>query len=115
MARSWKDTWDVPMGGLLIDTLAYNFLKAWEYRDKSFTYYDWMTRDFFYYLKEQNEQQNYWYAPGSGQFVWRKGICEYKALRCYNIALEALKYENSGFNWSANQEWSKIYGNAFPS
>lgn len=25
MARAWKDNWDVPMGGLLIDTLAYNF------------------------------------------------------------------------------------------
>lgn len=27
MTRVWKDKWDVKMGGLLIDTLAYNFLK----------------------------------------------------------------------------------------
>ena len=114
MARSWKDAWDVPIGGLLIDTLAHNFLKGWEHRDKSFTYYDWMTRDFFYYLKEQNEKQNYWYALGSNQFVWRKGIFEYKALRCHNIALEAIKYENLGQNWSANQKWREIYGSAFP-
>lgn len=115
MARSWKDTWDVPMGGLLIDTLAHNFLKGWEHRDKSFTYYDWMTRDFFYYLKEHNEKQNYWCAPGSNQFVWRKGMFEYKALRCYNISLEAVKYENLGQHWSANQKWREIYGSAFPS
>ena len=50
MARAWKDQWDVPIGGLLIDTLAYSFLKDWEYNDKSFLYYDWMTRDFFKYL-----------------------------------------------------------------
>lgn len=42
MARAWKDKWDVPMGGLLIDTLAYNFLKQWQYRDKSYIYYDWI-------------------------------------------------------------------------
>ena len=31
MGRAWKKTWDVPIGGLLIDTLAYNFLEncAW--------------------------------------------------------------------------------------
>src|SRR5581483_4558062 len=46
MARAWKDEWNVPMGGLLIDTLAYQFLKGWEYNDRSFLYYDWMTRDF---------------------------------------------------------------------
>ncbi|MDR1974389.1 MAG: hypothetical protein LBQ31_06905 [Bacteroidales bacterium] len=35
MARAWKDMWDIPIGGLLIDTLAYNFLKDWEHKDKS--------------------------------------------------------------------------------
>ncbi len=95
MARAWKDTWDVPIGGLLIDTLAYNFLKQWKYKDKSFTYYDWMTRDFFNYLKDQEPSKNYWLAPGSRQYVWRKGYFEYKALRCYNISLEAIKYENT--------------------
>ena len=115
MARSWKDTWDVPIGGLLIDTLAHNFLKDWEHRDKSFTYYDWMTRDFFYYLKEQNKEQVYWYAPGSDQIIRRKGMFEYKALRCYNIALEGVQCESSNLNWSANQKWKEIYGSSFPS
>lgn len=31
MMRAWKNYWDVPMGGLLIDTLAYNFIGNWEY------------------------------------------------------------------------------------
>ena len=52
MIRMWKDKWDVPMGWLLIDTLAYNFLKNWEYKNNSYTYYDWMVRDFFEYLKK---------------------------------------------------------------
>ena len=115
MARAWKNKWDVPIGGLLIDTLAYNFLKQWEYRDKSFIYYDWMTRDFFAYLKSQNSDKQYWLAPGSSQYVWRKGTFEYKALCCYNISLEALKYESNNMPYTANQKWREIYGNKFPS
>lgn len=114
MARAWKDEWSVPMGGLLIDTLAYRFLSGWEHRDKSFMYYDWMTRDFLKYLSGQDEKQNYWQAPGSSQYVWRKGLFEYKALRCYNISLQAIEHEQAEQNWSANQKWREIYGTKFP-
>jgi predicted nucleotidyltransferase len=115
MARAWKEKWDVPIGGLLIDTLSYNFLKQWEYRNNSYSFYDWMTRDFFEYLKSQNSEQSYWLAPGSSQHVLRKGAFEYKALRCYNIAIEALKYETDSMPYSANQKWREIYGTKFPS
>jgi hypothetical protein len=114
MARAWKDTWDVPMGGLLIDTFAYNFMKDWEHKDKSYTYYDCMTRDFFEYLKNRNEEQQYWISPGGKQYVYRKGKFEYKAKQCYNKALEALEYESGNYEWSANQKWREIYGNKFP-
>ncbi len=114
MARVWKDHWNVPMGGLLIDTLAYNFLDQWKYSDKSYTYYDWMNRDFFIYLKDQDPNKKYWLAVGSNQYVYRKGNFEYKALRCYNISLEALEYEENNQNWSANQKWREIYGTKFP-
>lgn len=115
MARAWKDTWGVPMGGLLIDTLAHNFLANWKYRTDSFSYYDWMTRDFLAYLKDQKADQSYWYAVGSNQFVWRTGKFEYKALVCYNISLEAIKYESAEQHYSANQKWREIYGTRFPS
>jgi hypothetical protein len=48
MTRAWRNKWNVPMGGLLIDTLANQFLINWQYKDKSYLYYDWMARDFFY-------------------------------------------------------------------
>lgn len=113
MARAWKDKWDVPMGGLLIDTLAYRFLQAWEHRDKSYVYYDWMTRDFFKFLKDQNQAQSYWCALGSGAYIWRTGNFEYKALRCYNIALDAISNEEKEYSYSANEKWREIYGTRF--
>lgn len=114
MARAWKDKWSVPIGGLLIDTLAHNFLTQWEHRDKSFIFYDWMSRDFFYYLLGQNQSQLYWLAPGSNQQVTRKGVFEHKARQCYNLSLEAINYEQNGYNASAKQKWREIYGTKFP-
>jgi len=113
MARSWKNEWNVPMGGLLIDTLAHNFLKDWGNKDKGYLYYDWMSRDFFNYLSNQNTEQSYWLAIGSGQYIYRKGLFEYKAKQCYNLAVEAIeKYEKYPF--TARGKWRDIYGTAFP-
>lgn len=114
MVRAWKDQWSVPIGGLLIDTFAYNFLKQWKYRDKAFNYYDWMTRDFFQYLKQQDPKKNYWLAVGSNQYVYCKGNFEYKALLCYNLSIEALNFQSQNQYWSANQKWREIYGTKFP-
>ncbi len=113
MARAWKETWSVPIGGLLIDTLAYNFLKDYKYKDKSTVYFDWMSRDFFAYLKDQSATQKYWLAVGSNQQVYTKGNFQYKALRCYNISLEAIEKEK--FEFTAKSKWREIYGTKFPS
>ena len=113
MARAWKDKWDVPMGGLLIDTLAYQFLKIWSHRTDSYLYYDWMKRDFFEYLKDQDANKAYWLALGSGQYVYKKGDFQYKALRCFNLAKEAIDYEQREMPYSADGKWREIYGTKF--
>lgn len=117
MARAWKNKWDVPIGGLLIDTLAYQFIENWQYRDKSYLYYDYMSRDFFAWMMNQDENQEFWRAPGSGQYVHGKGLFQYKAKRCYNIALEAITHETATpkREWSAKDKWRDIYGTSFPS
>ena len=114
MGRAWKEKWAVPIGGLLIDTLAYYFLRDHMYRDKSYVYYDYVSRDFFDFLRNQNEKQEYWLSPGANQYVWRKGLFEYKATRCYNIAVEACGYQGNDYGWTARQKWREIYGTAFP-
>ena len=117
MMRSWKEKWNVPLGGLLIDTLAYQFIIDWTYRDKSYLYYDYMSRDLFAYMANQSADQDYWKAPVSGQWVYGgKGQFQYKAMRCYNIALEAIKHDTSDpkQEWSAKQKWREIFGASFP-
>ena len=113
MARAWKNKWNIPMGGLLIDTLAYRFLSNWEYNDNSFIYYDWMSRDFFKYLMNEDDTKSYWYAIGSNQFIYRKGSFSYKAKQCYNLALKAI--EDEKYPYTAKSKWREIYGYQFPS
>ncbi len=116
MMRSWKRKWDVPIGGLLVDTLAYQFIENYEYRSKSYLYYDFMCRDLFKWMSEQDENQEYWKAPGSGSYVYGKGLFQYKAKRCYNISAEAIAHETAEpkQEWSAKQKWRDIFGTAFP-
>ncbi len=116
MMRSWKQQWTVPISGLLVDTLAYQFIENYEYRDKSYLYYDFICRDLFKWMADQDEEQEYWKAPGSGSYVYGKGLFQYKAKRCYNISLEAIEHEMAASKreWSAKQQWRDIFGTTFP-
>lgn len=111
MVRSWKNKHGVVMGGLLIDTLAYQFLDSTsEYDDKSYTYYDWMVRDFFEFLsKEANK--SYYLAPGSNQQVYVKKKFQTKAKKAYKLCLDAIE---AGEQVGANGKWKKVFGRAFP-
>lgn len=111
MARAWKNKHGIGMGGLLIDTLAYNFLKSTsDYDSKSFLYYDFLSRDFFKYLSDLPEQDRY-YAPGSNQHVKVKKPFQRKAKKAYNLCRKAIEAENT---ISVNVEWKKVYGRPFP-
>jgi len=111
MARAWKNKHGVGMGGLLIDTLAHNFLRdTTDYDDKSYLYYDWMSRDFFKYLSELPEQDRY-AALGSGQHVKVKVKFQKNAKKAYELCLKAIE---AGTEDTANAKWKKVYGRPFP-
>lgn len=111
MVRAWRNKHGVVMGGLLIDTLAYNFLNSTsDYDTKSYLYYDWMSRDFFKYLSELPKQDRY-NAPGSGQHVKVKKSFQRKAKKAYHLCLDAIDAEKTS---SVNKKWKKVYGRAFP-
>lgn len=92
MARAWKNKQGVQIGGLLIDTLVYNFLKQTSnFDDKSFGSYDEMSRDFFDYLRKQPKDQKEYSALGSNQRVKVKRSFTHKAKKAYNLAVKAIE------------------------
>lgn len=111
MTRAWKNKHGVVLGGLLIDTLAYNFLESTdEYDTKSYLYYDYMCRDFFKFLADQPKQSEY-AALGSRQRVRVKKRFERKAQKAYELCLKAI--EASGQK-NERQKWRDVFGNAYP-
>jgi hypothetical protein len=102
------------MSGALIDTLAYQFMEKYEFRDKSFLYHDYMARDFFDYISKQNQQQTIWRAPGSGSHVLRAGVFEHKARTAYLRSIEAIEYNDDNHEWSRRQKWGEVFGSLYP-
>lgn len=113
MARAWRDKNAVPINGILIDVLAYNFISNWDNRDKSYLYYDWMSRDYFKYLSERDKTQTMWKVMGSSRYISRTGSFESKALSAYNLACEAIQKEKD-YPSTAKSKWREIYGTKFP-
>ncbi len=111
MARAWKNKHGVGMGGLLIDTLAYNFMKTTSYYDdKSYLYFDFLSCDFFKFLSEEQDKEHY-KAPGSNQNVKVKKKFQKKAKEAYDLCLKAIEAENTD---GVNDKWKKVYGRNFP-
>lgn len=112
MARAWKNKHGVYMGGLLIDTLAYNFLKSVDtYDNKGVASYGELCRDFFEFLMSQPNRDHY-QALGSNQDVKVRRKFQRKAKKAYNLTLKAIE---AGTENRANQKWKKIFGRPFPS
>lgn len=112
MARAWKNKHGVGIGGLLIDTLAHNFLESTSYYDgKSFLYFDHLSRDFFNFLATQPPQTHY-AALGSKQHVKVRKKFQSKSKKAYQLCLDAIENQDSE---DFCDYWKKIYGRPFPS
>jgi hypothetical protein len=114
MMRVWKDHWAVPMSGLLVDTLAYQFIGSWPHGEKSFSYHGYLVRDFLNYISLQRVDQTHWRAPGSGAYVRGKGVFIHKARSAYLRALEAIDHLAKGHAWSSREKWREIFGPVYP-
>lgn len=113
MMRAWNAQKGVLMSGILIDTLAYRFMLQYEHADKSFTYYDWMSRDFFQYLVDVSGQ-SFWLKPGSSQRVYDKYGFKREATEAYAKCLEALTHYDKDYYYLWHDDWRIIYGSKFP-
>lgn len=114
MMRVWREFNTVPITGMLIDTLAYQFIGDWEHRSKSFYYHDYMARDFFKFMADQNPKQEWWRAPGTGKAVFTEGDFQAKAKIDYGLSLKAIEHDQNGNAAARRATWRRIFGPRFP-
>lgn len=111
MARAWKNANGVNIGGLVIDTLVYNFFaQTDEYDSANTASFDLMSRDFFAFLMDEPEK-DYYLALGSRQRVHVKAKFQAKAQKAYNRCVSAI--ENEG-KTSSVKKWREVFGTSVP-
>lgn len=109
--RAWKNKHGVAIGGLLIDTLAYNFMQKHDtYRTAKADQYGEMVRDFFLYLSEETHHEFY-AALGSGQQVRVKKKFQHRAKKAHALAVTAIEADG---NANAYKKWRALFGRAVP-
>ena len=113
MLRAWKTKNSILMSGMLLDTTAYRFMQDYKYSDKSYAYYDWLSRDYFKYLKE-NADKVYWEKPGNTGRVKGEYYIKDDAENAYNRACAALDYYRNDYSYCWHAAWRDIYGTKFP-
>ncbi|MCB6452249.1 nucleotidyltransferase domain-containing protein [Erysipelatoclostridium ramosum] len=113
MARAWNSNMTVLMSGILIDTIAYRFMQNYEYADKSYSYYDWLSRDFFKYLYE-NADKEYWVKFGDNKHITKKYSFKSESKKAYELALAAIDAYDKGYSYTWHNKWREIYGTKFP-
>lgn len=113
MTRAWKNKCGVKIGGLLIDTLCYEFLQNNEdHWETNYDDYDVLVRDFFEFLKDYNKDRKEWYAPGSNQKVYKKGSNFIsKAKKAHENVVDAISKKDNDTVYTI---WKKVFGYPFP-
>ena len=112
MTRAWKNKVGAPLGGLLIDTLCYDFIQDnAEFNNIGLDKYDSLILEFFKYLSGLDKDRVYWYAPGSNQQVYKKGNFVSKAKKAFKNIEKAIEKEGKEIS---RKYWKKVFGFQFP-
>lgn len=112
MIREWKNYQGFIFGGLLIDSLVYDFMKEnASYKYTGYYGYLDLLKNLFSYLKDKNPEQSYWYALGSNQKVYNsgKGVFVSEAEKAY----DKIVYLNQSSE-DANAILRELFGKRFP-
>lgn len=99
------------MNGLLMDTLAYNYLENNEHLWTSGLSLADALLGFFTYLADEPRKE-YYLAPGSNQRVYVRHGFRHKAAIVRNLCQEAISGEGNATNW---KRWRAVFGKVVPS
>jgi Adenylyl/Guanylyl and SMODS C-terminal sensor domain/Second Messenger Oligonucleotide or Dinucleotide Synthetase domain len=111
LARAWRNKQGVVMGGLLIDTLAHNFIRDHdEFANAAMESYGVLIRDFLRFLADEDDHDHYG-ALGSGQHVKVKKRFQRKARKGEELAAAAIEADGQK---NAYKKWRAVFGTQVP-
>jgi hypothetical protein len=96
---------------LALELLACEFVGLWTYQRRSLLFYDWMVRDFFFWLGLQGRRALP--VPGVMETVHAGDGWPDDAAAAYRTARRACRLERDNRDDDAREHWVDIFGPAF--
>ncbi len=111
MLKAWRQAGHIDIGALALELLVTDFVSVWTYHRRSLLFYDWMIRDFFFWLRFQRDRAVS--IPGGPELLAVGGSWLAAANDAYAAARTACLLERDNANDDALGHWESIFGAAF--
>lgn len=111
MAKAWVRVNALALPSLALECLVTEFLIVWIYSRRSPLFYDWMVRDFFFWLSAQGHRAVG--LPGGGRLDLGGRWIE-DALLAHRLAADGAQAERDNDARQATARWRRLFGPAFP-
>ena len=108
IVKAWRRAVAAPLSGFAIELLATEFLSVWLYRRRSLLFYDWMVRDFFFWLTLQAGHALA--VPGTGEPLPLGDAWVEAAAAAHAAAARAANLERDNQSLAALGHWREIFG-----
>jgi len=112
MLKAWRRSHGVAIVSLALELLVAEFVLAWIYPRRSLLFYDWMVRDFFFWLVHQAHRDLL--TPGALESLHLGDTWVEDAAHAYGRARRACERERDNEDTDATHEWRQIFGPDFP-
>ena len=113
MLKAWRRARVVPLGAFAIELLVTEFVATWNYQRRGFLFYDWMVRDFFFWLCHQDGRALA--VPGTSDHLGLGDAWLGAARSAFAAARRACDAERRNASDAALGDWRDIFGDSFPS
>jgi hypothetical protein len=116
MLKAWRRARGIDIGALALELLVTDFVSVWTYHRRSLLFYDWMIRDFFFWLRFQRDRVfpiPGGPIPGGPELLAVGGSWLAAANDAYAAAKTACLLERDNAGDTALGHWEDIFGAAF--
>jgi hypothetical protein len=112
MLKAWQAHCSVLLKSFHVELLAAEFLTQSPWRQYGWFWYDWIMRDFFFFLYYKANATLY--APGTNEAMYVGDVWRSRVEAAYHRAVKACEYEYDDSVELAGEEWQKIFGPQIP-
>ncbi len=113
MLKCWQRHRKVAIPSIALEQLAIEFMELWTYQRRSVLFYDWMVRDFFFWVSHQSHRRLT--LPGNVQEIEVGDIWQPDAEISHTHANAACRQERAAQEVDALKNWQALFGKAFDS